>query len=312
MLHHEDGHAFLAQRDELVADLPGQVRVHPGHRLVEQEHRGPGHQRAHDLHQPALAAAQVTRILAGIAGHAEPVQDRLGTGPGALLIGAPVAPAAQRALQRVAPVIRDSGEQVLHDRQPPELTGQLERPDQAHAGAAERRHAGDVPALVDHPPGGRLERPGEHCQQSRLASAVWPDEAGQGAAADGEAYLGHRSDPAELAAQSARFQYDPRFPPARRACPGQGRRRGGSMPRGHSHRKTTMRSPMATHSSDGIRFGGRLLDVGMYLVTSSKPTGTRIAPSRAPTWLPEPPMITAANSTTVSAYPQAAGDQVLM
>ena len=73
-----------------------------------------------------------------------------------------------------------------------------------------------------------------------------------------------------------------------------------------------MSSPIATHSSDGIRFGGRLFDVGMNRVTSSKPTGTRIAPSTAPTWLPAPPMITAANSTTVSAYPQAAGDQVVM
>ena len=73
-----------------------------------------------------------------------------------------------------------------------------------------------------------------------------------------------------------------------------------------------MRIPIATHSSDGIRFGGRLLEVGMYRVTSSNPTGTRIAPSTAPQWLPAPPMITAANSTTVSAYPQAAGDHVVM
>ena len=62
-----------------------------------------------------------------------------------------------------------------------------------------------------------------------------------------------------------------------------------------------MSRPIATHSSDGIRFGGRLLEVGMYRVTSSKPTGTRIAPRMAPRWLPAPPMITAANSTTVSA-----------
>ena len=73
-----------------------------------------------------------------------------------------------------------------------------------------------------------------------------------------------------------------------------------------------IRSPMATHSSDGIRFGGRLLDVGMYLVTSSNPTGTSTAPRTAPRRFPAPPMITAAKSTTVSAYPHSAGDHVVM
>src|SRR5579859_2019416 len=33
VLDHEDGHPFGAQRDELVADPPRQVRVHPGHGL---------------------------------------------------------------------------------------------------------------------------------------------------------------------------------------------------------------------------------------------------------------------------------------
>src|SRR5215472_18160549 len=90
------------------------------------------------------------------------------------------------------------------------------------------------------------------------------------------------------------------------------RLRSGRMPCGRTHRKITISRPIATHSSDGIRFGGRLLDVGMYRVTSSKPTGTRIAPRTAPRRFPAPPMITAANSTTVSAYPQAAGDQVVI
>jgi len=62
-----------------------------------------------------------------------------------------------------------------------------------------------------------------------------------------------------------------------------------------------MSSPIATHCSDGIRFGGRLFDVGMNRVTSSNATGTRMAPRIAPRWLPAPPMMTAAKSTTVSA-----------
>ena len=79
------------------------------------------------------------------------------------------------------------------------------------------------------------------------------------------------------------------------------RLRSGRMPCGRNHRKMTISRPMATHSSEGMRLGGRLLELGMNRVTSSNPTGTRMAPSTAPRWLPAPPMITAANSTTVSA-----------
>ena len=68
--------------------------------------------------------------------------------------------------------------------------------------------------------------------------------------------------------------------------------RSGRMPCGLTQRKMTISRPIATHSRDGIRFGGRLLDVGMYRVTSSKPTGTRTVPRIAPRWLPAPPMIT--------------------
>jgi len=58
--------------------------------------------------------------------------------------------------------------------------------------------------------------------------------------------------------------------------------RSGRIPCGRTQRNTTISSPIATHSSDGIRFGGRLFEVGMYRVTSSKPTGTRMAPRIAP------------------------------
>src|SRR5215469_8521055 len=46
------------------------------------------------------------------------------------------------------------------------------------------------------------------------------------------------------------------------------RLRSGRIPCGRNHRKITISRPIATHSSDGIRFGGRLFEVGMYRVTS--------------------------------------------
>ena len=57
---------------------------------------------------------------------------------------------------------------------------------------------------------------------------------------------------------------------------------------------------MATHCRSSTKPGGPNV-LGMYLVASSKRTGTRIAPRTAPRWLPAPPMIIAANSTIVSA-----------
>src|SRR6266702_4697004 len=62
VLDHDHGQPLLGQRGELTADPPGEVRVDARHRLVEQEHPRLGHQCAHDLHQPALAAAEVPGV----------------------------------------------------------------------------------------------------------------------------------------------------------------------------------------------------------------------------------------------------------
>ncbi len=51
----------------------------------------------------------------------------------------------------------------------------------------------------------------------------------------------------------------------------------------------------------------------MYLVTSSNPTGTMHRPENRPiTRFPAPPRITAAKSTTVSAYPTQLATHVVM
>src|ERR1700736_4442826 len=38
VLHHEDGHALGAEPEQLGPDLAREPRVHPGHRLVQQQH----------------------------------------------------------------------------------------------------------------------------------------------------------------------------------------------------------------------------------------------------------------------------------
>src|SRR5882757_3590052 len=66
VLDHEHGQPPGGERDELAPDPAGQARVDPGHRLIEQQHLRLGHQRAHDLDHAALAAAEVSRVAAGL------------------------------------------------------------------------------------------------------------------------------------------------------------------------------------------------------------------------------------------------------
>src|SRR5215472_7511898 len=74
VLDHEDRHALGAQGDQLIPDPPRQVRVHPGHGLVEQQHPRFRHERAHDLHQPPLAPAQIPRVVVGMGAEPEPLE----------------------------------------------------------------------------------------------------------------------------------------------------------------------------------------------------------------------------------------------
>src|ERR1700726_2944874 len=76
VLHHEHGEPAGGKGGELVADPPGQVGVHAGHRLPEQQHPPVGHERAHDFHEPPLPAAQVPGVAVGVPGEAEPFEQR--------------------------------------------------------------------------------------------------------------------------------------------------------------------------------------------------------------------------------------------
>ncbi len=76
--------------DQLVADPPGKLGVDSGHRLVQQQQLGIGHQRSHDLDQPALAAAEVAGVLVGERLQAEPGEYRGRPGYRGRLVVAPV------------------------------------------------------------------------------------------------------------------------------------------------------------------------------------------------------------------------------
>ena len=72
-----------------------------------------------------------------------------------------------------------------------------------------------------------------------------------------------------------------------------------------------MKRPMQTHASAGISCGGPMVSPPNNRVTSSNPTGTRRAPRMAPTLLPRPPTMTAANRMMVSGYSQVDGAQTV-
>src|SRR5450432_2646259 len=152
VLDHEDGHPLVAQRHQLVADPPGQIRVHTGHRLVKQEHAGLGHERAHDLDQPALATAQVSGVVIGELGQSEPLEDDRGPLNRRRLVTPPVPLPENRAPERITPVRRHRRQQILHNREPLELAGQLKGPDQPQPRPPERRHPGNVLPPVNHSP----------------------------------------------------------------------------------------------------------------------------------------------------------------
>ena len=89
---------------EHVADPAGQLGMHAGHRLVEQQQLRVGHQRPHDLDEPPLPAAQVAGVLAGQRLQAEPAQHAAAWSIAAASSRRQYRRPAQRAGQRVAAV----------------------------------------------------------------------------------------------------------------------------------------------------------------------------------------------------------------
>ena len=94
--HHEHRHALLGQRGHDVQHLVDHLGVERAGRLVEQHHLGVHRQRAGDRHALLLTAGQLGRVLVGLVGDADPLEQRHRLGAG-LVLGLSCAPSSARA-----------------------------------------------------------------------------------------------------------------------------------------------------------------------------------------------------------------------
>src|SRR6201985_1861461 len=302
----------------MLLDPAGQGRVHAGHRLIEQQQRGIGHQPAHQLQQAFLAAAEVPGVLIFLGGHADPGHHL----PGALhhgpLLRPPVPLAERRLPQRLAPRGRRRDQQIVQYGQRGELTGELKGADDPAPGHLVGGQSGDVLPLVGNRPSARLERTGNNVERGRLPGAVGPDQPGDPAGGDGKRRAVHRVHAAELARQvlngepgSGEVAHSPVLTDTTSlAATGKRRRRSGITPRGQNHKKMRASAPTTIHCRASTSPGGP--NWGRNRVASRKATGTSSAPTMTPRLLPDPPTMTAVKYTNVSGYSPEPGDQAEM
>ena len=155
-----DQHGDPGVRREVAAELDPQRRGHadvePGERLVEQQQRGVGGERARDRHPLGLAAGELARPPAGEVAQPDPGQPVAGRGPG---LGAPgpSGPGAEGDVVEGGEVREEH--LVLEDH-----------PDRA----VPRRERQQVDAAEAGVPGGGHQA-GQGVQQRGLAGAVGAD-----------------------------------------------------------------------------------------------------------------------------------------
>ena len=170
-----------------------------GDRLVEQQHARPAGERQRDLEQAALAVGERMDRLVHDLGEAKARQQRLAFGGDRGVVAERSPPARARAA-----VHGDGERQRRQRRQRVEQLVDLEGADDAAANPLVRGERGDVVAVEEDGPGGRLENAGEQVDQRRLAGAVRPDQGVAGAALELERDVVGRRQAAEALDERAR------------------------------------------------------------------------------------------------------------
>ena len=178
--------AFVAQPADERRGLGGLVGVHARRRLVEQQQARPRGQRAGDLQSALVAVGQAGGLDVALAAESHEDQQVLGFQHGGLLLGLLAPRADDGAHPARDEVLVGAHEDVLERRHAPEEADVLVRPREAEVrdpigtqlvdGEAVE---GDA-ALVD------LVEAGDAVEEGRLAGAVGPDDADDGALVDGE------------------------------------------------------------------------------------------------------------------------------
>src|SRR5438046_514955 len=195
---------------------------HAGGRLVEQQQRGLGCERAGDLEPPLVAVGQVARDLVGAGAQPHAIEQLGGALPQATLdLLEATAPG-----QDVAQAERDAGvhadQNVLDRGHVAEEPDVLERPADAERGDLIGTETDERAALPRHGAGVGGVEAGEDVEQRRLAGAVGADDRGD-PTVEREIDAVDGGEAAEPLGHSARLEARHRSPTSPR--------RAGTMPR---------------------------------------------------------------------------------
>src|SRR5207248_329901 len=169
---HHRGHHVLDHQDRdtlLVADAPDERhhvprldRVHPGDDLVEEQRLRCAGERTRHLQLLASGQRQARRVLVAPLVEADELQHLVGELAGACIVPARALGGGHRA--------------VLEQGEVRERSDDLVRADDPGAGDEERRTAGDLLVLEEHPPRSRGNGPGEHRKAGGLSRSVRADQ----------------------------------------------------------------------------------------------------------------------------------------
>ena len=219
---HDELHVVLDEQDgelQVVAHLADEadelqrfLRVHPRGGLVEEQELGLRRERTGDLEAPLIAVREVPCVVVVTAGEPAVVEQlRCPLMRFALL--APDPPRAQDAPDDPAlQAAMHPDEDVLERRHLLKEADVLERPADAALGGGVWRRTGDVPAVEDDAARGRLVDAGDHVEERRLAGAVGPDQAHDGALRDREVDVVDRDQAAELLSQRVDLEQEVAHP----------------------------------------------------------------------------------------------------
>ena len=179
--HH--GHTLVAQRLDVFEQALGQRRVHPGHRFVEHDDLGIGHQRACHLQQLALATRQRTGVVVGLGVELEPLEQFVCALGGFGLLLAP-RPRRQRLQHVLAALVASTEPHVVEYRQLRQRLGELEGTHHAVAGNPVRHNPSHVLAVERPATCVGLVEPGDQVEERGLARPVGADQSRDASALD--------------------------------------------------------------------------------------------------------------------------------
>src|SRR5207245_407320 len=154
---------------------------------VEQEDTRSSHQHARDLEEPALTAAELSRVFGLLVGQSETSELEPCGGNVLVLLALPRPTAEGSAPERLPPLPERGNEHVFEDGEPREVAAHLEGADEPASRQAIGGLARHVATLVKDAARSRLEGTGDHREHGRFAGAVGADQAGDPSRFDPEA-----------------------------------------------------------------------------------------------------------------------------